>query len=34
MNDDSILRELKTKMFKKRLEITWSVIADTWIKNF
>jgi len=34
MNDDTILRELKTKMFKKRLEITWSVIADTWIKNF
>mgnify|MGYP001319327916 FL=1 len=34
MNDDSILQELKAKMFKKRLEITWSVIADTWIKNF
>jgi len=34
MNNDSILRELKAKMFKKRLELTWSVIADTWIKNF
>ena len=34
MNDDSILRELKTKMFKKRYELTWSIIADIWIKNF
>ena len=34
MNDDSILRELKAKMYKKRLELTWSDIADTWIKNF
>ena len=34
MNDDSILKELKTKMFKKRTEITWSVIADNWIKKF
>ena len=34
MNDDSILQELKAKMFKKRLELTWSIIADTWIKNF
>ena len=34
MNDNSILQELKTKMFKKRTEITWSVIADTWIKSF
>ena len=34
MNNDSIFLELKAKMFKKRLELTWSVIADTWIKNF
>lgn len=34
MNDNSILKELKTKMFKKRTEITWSSIADTWIKSF
>mgnify|MGYP003966448635 FL=1 len=34
MNDDTILKELKTKMFKKRTEITWSVIADNWIKKF
>jgi glycosyltransferase involved in cell wall biosynthesis len=34
MNDDSILKELKIKMFRKRTEITWSVIADTWIKSF
>ena len=30
----SINKALKSKMFKKRLELTWSVIADTWIKNF
>tara|TARA_B100001057_G_scaffold437469_1_gene469290 strand:+ start:1298 stop:2302 length:1005 start_codon:yes stop_codon:yes gene_type:complete len=34
MNNDSILKELKTKMFRKRAEITWSVIADTWIERF
>ncbi|MDA7715199.1 glycosyltransferase [Pelagibacteraceae bacterium] len=34
MNNDSILKELKNKMFKKRAEITWSTIADIWEKKF
>jgi glycosyltransferase involved in cell wall biosynthesis len=34
MNDDSLCKELKKKMFKKRSEITWSSIADIWIKKF
>tara|TARA_B110001452_G_scaffold215150_1_gene186265 strand:- start:282 stop:1286 length:1005 start_codon:yes stop_codon:yes gene_type:complete len=34
LNDDSILLELKKKMFKNRLINSWSNITDTWIKEF
>ena len=34
MNDDHLFADLKKKMFKKRSEITWSAIADIWIKKF
>jgi len=34
LNDDSILFELKKKMFKTRLINSWSNIAEMWIKKF
>ena len=34
LNDDSILFELKKKMFKTRLINSWSYIAEMWIKKF
>ena len=34
LKDDSMLFELKRKMFKNRLENSWSNIADMWIKEF
>ena len=30
----TVITENAAKMFEKRLELTWSIIADNWIKNF